>query len=826
MSKNIRHISVLKLESGLTMTSGNDSSYPNPLRPFARARRVILPLICVVSLLMCPPPANSDASAGPANESVPLKIKVVDGASREPITGAEVSTRFLGDIEGPDRINLSTAVDGCCDVSVPQPQPERVSVYVQAEGYVPVRARWSNSDNPPVHEAVPQLLECPLEKGTSIGGVVKNKKGEPIAGAKVDLSLHGREGRIRYYVEHSVRTGADGKWRSDSLPKELDELSMEIEHPEYVPTDLWISSAPHLKGKLRDFSAVTVLDDGITVTGFVHDHQGEPIEKALLMTGRSGYFTRIARTDQHGRFEFKHCKFEPLYLSAQAPGKSPVVRRVIEQDLLKPLKFTLEPGHSIRLRVVDAHGTPLEGVRVIPESYQGYRYILKPDPGESAKWRGVGAHVVTDEKGRVSWNSAPPDAVEYAFSKEGFARLSDVAIVADGTEHLVTLTKPVTVRGTVVDKNTGRPIKRFRVVPVLGWLSGGTPFIRRENAFEANDGEFEWKVSRTDTGHYVRIEADGHMPVMSEMFRVADAESRTYRFELQSGTNITGAVVGADSKPIEGAKVCLGTPLEYLDLYNGKLNDPEDAYVVETGKDGAFSFPPVATPALIAVLHEDGYAQVTAGQLGASPQVCLRPWSRVEGKLVQDGKSVKDHQVRLSRVGLDNPDSPRLFARYDTQTDNEGRFVFDHVIPGPVLLEPDLGAWEQSELTSSQHLPLMVQPGRTYKVALNSTGRTVVGKVVLPPGLTREMTWSHGINYFVALKDGVPVPDEIKKLDFDWRRGFSDTWNGSREGRAYFQTLHKHFVKLKPDGSFRIDGVKAGRYDFVLRIYDPPQGGG
>jgi len=514
-----------------------EPSCPDLLQFFARAQCVVLPLICAALLLAIPLPARLVASTTQANNSFLLKIKVVDSTNREPIIGAKVLVRFLGDIEGPERLELSTAADGCCDISIPQPQPEYVLVHVEADGYVPVRARWLNIDNPPQHEVIPQFQEFPVKKGISIGGIVKNEEGEPIAGAKVNLSLRGPEGRIRYYVEHAVRTEADGKWRYDAMHRELDELSMEITHPEYVSFDQWVSTAPYLKDKLRDFSAVMVMDRGITVSGFVYDHQGEPIEKALLMTGRSGFFSRVARTNYQGHFEFKHCKLEPLYISAQAPGKSPVLRRVLEQDLPKPLKFTLKPGHSIRLRVVDVHGTPLEGVHVIPERYKGYRYILKPNPANLQ--RGI----ETDKQGRVSWDSAPPDAVEYAFSKEGFARLSDVAIVADGTEHVVTLIKLVTVSGTVVDKDTGQPIKKFRVVPVLDWLNGGTPFIRRDDAFEANDGEFEWKVSRTDTGHYVRVEAYGYVPVMSEMFHVADAESRTYRFELESSTNITGVVI-------------------------------------------------------------------------------------------------------------------------------------------------------------------------------------------------------------------------------------------------------------------------------------------
>ncbi len=790
------------------------------LQFFSRAQCVFLPLICVALLLAIPLPTRLVASATQANESVLLKIKVVDATSQESITGAKVLARFLGEIEGPDRTELSTAADGCCNISIPQPQPEYVLVYVEADGYVPVRARWLNIDNPPQHEVIPQFQEFPVKKGISIGGIVKNEEGEPIDRAKVNLSLRGPEGRIRYYVEHAVRTEADGKWRYDAMHRELDELSMEITHPEYVSLDQWIRSAPYLKDKLRDFSVVMVMDRGITVSGFVYDHQGKPIEKALLMTGRSGFFSRVARTDQQGHFEFKHCKLEPLYISAQASGKSPVLRRVLEQDLPKPLKFTLEPGHLIRLRVVDAHGTPLEGVRVVPERYKGYRYILKPNPANLQ--RGI----ETDEQGRVSWDSAPPDAVEYAFSKEGFAHRIVVAIVADGTEHVVTLIKPVTVSGTVVDKDTGQALKKFRVVPVLDWLNGGTPFIRRDDAFEANDGKFEWKVSRTDTGHYVRVEAYGYVPVMSEVFHVADAKSRTYRFELESGTNITGVVIGADSEPIEGAKVCLSTPLGHLDMENGKLLRPEYAYFVKTGTDGTFSFPPEATSFLIAILHDQGYAHVTSEQLSVSQRIQLKPWSQVKGRLVHDGKPVKNYPVLLLPIHIYNPDSPHLSSQYYTQTDDEGRFAFTRVTPGPFVIKPDLGPWERSELTSSQHIPLIVQPGRTYNVSLNETGRTIVGTAVLPAGRTRKMTWSYGINYFIALKEGIPIPMDLRHFDDTWHRGWSETWSASREGKTYMDTLYKYFVKLNYDGTFYIEGVPPGKYQLVLRVYDAPEGGG
>jgi peroxiredoxin len=56
-----------------------------------------------------------------------------------------------------------------------------------------------------------------------------------------------------------------------------------------------------------------------------------------------------------------------------------------------------------------------------------------------------------------------------------------------------------------------------------------------------------------------------------------------------------------------------------------------------------------------------------------------------------------------------------------------------------------------------------------------------------------------------------------------WRNGWSETWDASREGDTYMNTLHKHFVKLNIDGTFRIEGVAPGKHQLVLRVYDAPK---
>jgi peroxiredoxin len=88
------------------------------------------------------------------------------------------------------------------------------------------------------------------------------------------------------------------------------------------------------------------------------------------------------------------------------------------------------------------------------------------------------------------------------------------------------------------------------------------------------------------------------------------------------------------------------------------------------------------------------------------------------------------------------------------------------------------------------------------------------------------MTWNYGINYLIALKDGIPVPKELCDFKDTWQDGWSEAWTASREGQLYMDTLYKYSVKLNSDGTFCIEGIPRGKYQLVLCIYDAPEGAG
>ena len=87
-----------------------------------------------------------------------------------------------------------------------------------------------------------------------------------------------------------------------------------------------------------------------------------------------------------------------------------------------------------------------------------------------------------------------------------------------------------------------------------------------------------------------------------------------------------------------------------------------------------------------------------------------------------------------------------------------------------------------------------------------------------------DLNCTYSLNYLVRRERGIAPPPEVAKLGFDARAGWSWKWHDTPEGRAFFQTVPHWFVKLAPDGSFRVSGVPPGDYDLAVAVYAKPEG--
>lgn len=80
------------------------------------------------------------------------------------------------------------------------------------------------------------------------------------------------------------------------------------------------------------------------------------------------------------------------------------------------------------------------------------------------------------------------------------------------------------------------------------------------------------------------------------------------------------------------------------------------------------------------------------------------------------------------------------------------------------------------------------------------------------------------LNYLLKRSPGITPPEPIRRAGFDWQDGWSFDYRNSQEGRGFLATLTHYFVKFQTDGSFEIQGVEPGEYQFAISIYEPPEG--
>lgn len=201
-------------------------------------------------------------------------------------------------------------------------------------------------------------------------------------------------------------------------------------------------------------------------------------------------------------------------------------------------------------------------------------------------------------------------------------------------DHTVTLKPSVRIVGSVVDAETGEPLKRFVLIrgaksddaADIHWhrIHGGPYFI--------TDGSYETEIMQKDLDWRLRIEADGYMPAISRIFRPYDPDKGeiTYDFKLTKAAPLTGVVLGLDAKPLANADVYLAT--QRMNIGNRKVTSTE-VPPVKTDAAGRFQFPAEVEPFCIVVVHEQGIGMITEAECETPPSITIKPWESVKDQL-------------------------------------------------------------------------------------------------------------------------------------------------------------------------------------------------
>lgn len=773
-----------------------------------------------------------------------MHVRIVDEQNK-PLEGASLHLGiwYVAGYDGPKvKRDYTTDADGFARITIPR-QLEILRMWSDKSGYVPRFVNFARG----THEEgkrIPSSFEFRMQPGTEIGGIVVDEAGQPIAGVEVSVSVDvdgptwtaNPESIVSTWLtdddfgRKAAITGNDGRWRIDNAPAAASpddfEFRLRFLHDDYVGDSNWgeLQSKQGLTtAMLRKRSAKLVMMRGVVVRGAVVDAGQKPVTHGLVIWHDNPYYgpgVYEAPIDGQGRFETLPLAPGEHPFTIVAPGHQPQRKMVDVTKDMDDLDFELEPGKRLAIRFVDSAGHPVPEVYVMLQKWRGTGALYNrkhPNVPES----GIPRHA--DEDGRYLWDWAPADAVTYQFGREGYVT-STATLAATATEHVITLASELVAAGRVTDAVTGEPIAEFEAIPVKQFRPDFMTTLFR-SARPGEDGVYELPLADGPAmreRYRVRIEADGYRSVVSESSYGTDAGRVTADFALQRAPAREGVVMDADGNPIVGATVIMTSPSTLPAFRNGRLD--RNGRETMSLTDGSFRLRATSEPVRIRILHETGFAEVQREPDEEIGPITLEPWARLSGQLSQQGQPVAGERVLFFPVLRLPLGEPRFQDSYAAETDREGRFTFDRLPPIAGSVRAYLGPWQDSQLTSSQSVPVDLAPGEERTVSLGGVGATITGQVLATgrDEVPLDRNWS--LNYLIRRDGGVPLPEGFPELSFNPQEPVKASWFRDPNCQGWLQSRSNYFVKLSPEGQLQINGVPAGTYDLVLQLFEQPAG--
>jgi len=481
---------------------------------------------CLMALAASAAPPVSAQSNAPH-----MRLRVLDAETGQPVT--KVKVRAWVQVKPTDE-------SGLCLIPRPQSWPQTLGcrIILSKSGYVGQYITWSEAQHDQVHD-IPAEFTARLEKGVSLGGIVKNEKGEPVSGALVILSgpasadVAARVQNVMGAEFDVERTDAAGQWRFDKAPQALQSVRFHVAHSQYAPADFSCQEdpsegeSPNLLSKedLLAGRAVMTLGHGIALSVRVTDAAGRPVAGAAITRNHAWRDPATSlSTDAHGEFRVSNLLSGELCLTIQADALAAQTCRLALSNRMPELNIEMKPGNVFQGRIVGPGG--------------------KPIPGAGAQLDRLGQRPLefdwtasTDGQGRFSWNAAPAGAHPYFFSAPGYHPRREPALLADGSDHLISLRPKAKgdktwIDGQVVDAASKAPMTHFTVsVKQIN----GREVSRFQQSFTNAVGLYRVAVNTDAAAYVISIETPGFRVATSRPRSPGDGDLRL-DFALEKGT--------------------------------------------------------------------------------------------------------------------------------------------------------------------------------------------------------------------------------------------------------------------------------------------------
>ncbi|MGE5191977.1 MAG: M56 family metallopeptidase, partial [Deltaproteobacteria bacterium] len=491
--------------------------------------------------------------AGPDGKPVPGALVQFRG---EPLPTAEQIQRGTFVRKAAYATFVKADAEGRVLLKLPV-EPRHFNVNITTAGYGPYWAAWSSESH---DEPIPARFTAELEAGWSMGGMIMDDKGKPVARASVhpNIALKKRPGDLHeLYLGADAITDAAGKWRFDSVPVSMEQVGVEIHASEFMPNLRRLSRKEFGIGRDQEPTAEIRLARGVTVTGKVTDEQGRPIAGALVRT-RFANDRREAKTGKDGTYRLEGCEPKMTKLVVSAKGRAPDMQQVEIDPGMEPVNFQMKPGGKVRIRVIDEKGNPVPKARIFFQGWRGNSF---------GYFEFDGVNQYADEKGVWEWNEAPLDEFKADICPPDGMQLGRQPLIARDEEYVFRTHPALVISGKVVDGESKKPIERFTVIPGVRF-NADQMLWHRNDQFAASGGKYQLRHVREAFAHLVRIEAAGYQAAVSRDVG-SDEGNVTIDFELHKAAEVEAMVLTPEGKPAAKAQLALGIAGSQINVFNG-----------------------------------------------------------------------------------------------------------------------------------------------------------------------------------------------------------------------------------------------------------------
>lgn len=814
-------------------------------------------------------PAAPSGGIGAASQPTrALTVFVTDERTGKPLADVKVESKWLTEAAAANvnaqprsaqpgcavfprvSVEANTNADGIATLQIPAEPLHSGSVQMSRAGYAAAHAGWGayQLDDSPIN---PTRVEASLLPSVSIGGIVKNEEGVPVAGVtlQINRSLHQqrdtpKDGETSYRIFAEVTTDEQGRWEFDGMadrkPRHL-ELQLNINHPDYTKEfDASHESNPPWDQLLAKSWVFTIKKDRrprATLTGRIVDSAGKPIEGAKVWTGEYNYGVGLtgdsqlrAKSDAEGRFVLADITpLEPSISGDGAPKPTYEIINVaaagyhwkqVEWDVLQGSReetFQLTPAPPLRVQVVDPAGSPIADVDM------GY-----PRATQTSVMSYVGK---TDAEGVFVFTDYPEGGFTVDVRKDGrqSRKLSRDDLAAG---KIVLGTEPRIV-GIVLDAATGKPIERFRfgLQRERADLGGSSLPPRLES--EGQNGRFELSDRSSATHYQVMVEADGYASYASEKFTAEQMVGQELRIELKPAPSAIRRILTPDGVPAAGALCTVMSAKRdqhHAQLFNDgkavrqKYLGPfgEDVELIETSadNDGTVTLRWKKEKDSAFVHHPSGWAFLSGAALRSDEAIQLQPRSRVTGVLIEGGKPVAGAEIVLrshargdARLAFVSPSE-----EHRALTDADGKFAIDRVLPGGGNIGPaapqEYHWWQQRFM---RYCPIEV--GKTVELVVASNGPAVVAKLPVSGEPSRTPEGDPVRPSATLRRVPRPIPADVREKGADAIEAWLDAFKESEEGRKVALLPYDYLAEVRDDRSIRFEHVAPGEYRFYCMLW-------